>query len=280
MSFAPRDILIENGVRDDADVSLLNVAMAFSALSHEGINADRYFHHVSKLCADAGARHADLIAAGAKDDAATQLAALKHIIADREQYVGDAERYDDLQNADLMRVIDRRKGMPIALCILYIHVGRANGWMMEGVNFPGHFLARIEFAGERLIFDPFSGCEVMEAPALRQLIKRVRGPNAELLADYYKPCSNRETLLRLQNNIKLRLIEGEDYAAALQSVEWMRLMAPDDYRLLLDAGVLYAKTGQKAQATGALEKYITQVPDARDRFDAERMLREIRLMEE
>lgn len=278
MSFDPLGVLKENGGKEDAGVSLLNVAMAFSALSHTGINADRYFNHISKITADVGARHRELIEAGAADDAGTQLAALKHIIADREGYMGDDENYDDLQNADLMRVIDRRKGMPIALCLLYIHVGRANGWTVEGLNFPGHFLARIEYAGVRLIFDPFSSCEVLEAPALRRLLKQVRGPNAELLADYYKPSSNRETLLRLQNNIKLRMIEGEDYKGALQSVEWMRMMAPDDYRLLLDAGVLYTKTGQKAAATGALEKYIVMAPDARDRLDAERMLREITAM--
>jgi regulator of sirC expression with transglutaminase-like and TPR domain len=276
VSFDPLAILKDSGGKDDSEISILNIAMAFSALSHEGINADRYFNHVSKMAADAGARYKALTEAGADDDAGTRLAALKHIIADREGYAGDGERYGDLQNADLMRVIDRRKGMPITLCILYIHVARMNGWMAEGLNFPGHFLARIEHDGARLIFDPFAGCEVLEAPALRQLIKKVRGPNAELLADYYKPCTNRETLLRLQNNVKLRLIEAEDYAAALQSVEWMRMMAPMDYRLLLDAGVLYAKTGQSAQAAESLEKYIMLTPSARDRHDAELMLREIK----
>lgn len=275
MSFDPLAILKGNGGKDDADVNILNVSMAFSALAHPGINADRYFNHVSKLAADVSARHAALIEAGAADDAGAQLAALKHILADREGYAGDDERYDDLQNADLIRVIDRRKGMPITLCVLYIYVGRKCGWTVEGLNFPGHFLARIEHAGVRLIFDPFRACEVLEAPALRQLIKDVRGPNAELLADYYRPCSNREMLLRLQNNIKLRMIEGEDYKGALQCVEWMRMMAPDDYRLLLDAGVLYAKTGQGSPAAAALEEYIMRAPDARDRRDAERMLREI-----
>lgn len=276
MSFDPLAILKDSGGKDDADVNILNVAMAFSALAHPGINTDRYFNHVSKLVTDVSARHAALIEAGAADDAGTQLAALKHILGDREGYAGDDERYDDLQNADLISVIDRRKGMPITLCVLYIYIGRKCGWAVEGLNFPGHFLARVDHASVRLIFDPFASCDVMEAPALRQLIKDVRGPNAELLADYYRPCSNREILLRLQNNIKLRMIEGEDYKGALQSVEWMRMMAPNDYRLLLDAGVLYAKTGQGHPAAAALEEYIILAPDARDRLDAERMLREIR----
>jgi regulator of sirC expression with transglutaminase-like and TPR domain len=151
-----------------------------------------------------------------------------------------------------------------------------NGWMLDGLNFPGHFLARIEHAGERVIFDPFNACEIMEAPQLRELIKRVRGKNAELSADYYKPCTNRDTLIRLQNNVKLRLIEAEDYETALGAVEMMRLIDPQEYRLLLDGGVLSAKTGRNGEALALLDRYIALAPDARDRRDAEAIIAQIR----
>jgi len=274
--FDARAVLNESGGKKDSDIDLLSVALAFAASGRKGIVVDRYFHHASKLSKDVGARHRELIEAGAEDDAGTQLAALKHIIADRENYIGDSENYDDLQNADLMSVIDRRKGMPIALAVLYIHAGRANGWDVEGLNFPGHFLCRIQHNGARLIFDTFTGCEILEAPELRSLLKKIRGSNAELSVSYYQPCTNRETLIRLQNNIKLRLIEAEDYALALKSVEMMRMVDPNEYRLLFDAGVLYAKTGERQKAADVLEKYITISPNARDRRDAESILRQIR----
>ncbi len=276
MSLNSREILTESGKKEDGELSLFNVAMAFAAPAHEGINTDRYYNHISKAAQDVGQRYIELLNAGAKDDAGTRLAALKHILSDREGYEGDEDTYNDLQNVDMIRVIDRRKGMPIALSILYIHVGRLNGWAVDGLNFPGHFLCRIEHGGERLIFDPFAHCEVLEAPQLRQLIKKVRGTNAELSADYYKPCTNRETLIRLQNNVKLRLIEAEDYDGALHSVEMMRLIDPGEYRLLFDAGILYAKTGQRITAIDLLEEYVTLTPDARDRRDAEAILRQIR----
>ncbi len=275
MSFDFRSILKESGGKSDSDISLLSVALALAAASHEGIHADRYFNHVSKMAADAGARYIALLNAGAKDDAGVRLAALKYVLSEQEQYGGDSERYDDMQNADLMRVIDRRKGMPIALSLLYIHVARENGWEVDGLNFPGHFLCRMQFGAERIIFDPFSACKVMEAPDLRALLKKHQGERAELSADYYRPCGNREILLRLQNNVKLRLIEAEDYAAALEHVELMRLFAPEDYRLLFDVGVLYARTGRREDARGVLEKYVAQAPDARDRRDALALLASI-----
>lgn len=275
MTFDADAILKACGDKSDSGIDLFETALALCAPNHEGISIDKYRQHVAKLVHDVIARHAELIDAGAADDAGTQLAALKHILSDREAYVGDTDHYDDLQNADIMRVIDRRKGMPIALCLLYIHVGRACGCALDGLNFPGHFLCRIEKSGVRIIFDPFHDCKVMEASSLRTLIKEVRGPNAELSVDYYQACSNRDLLIRLQNNIKLRLIEGEDYKGALAEVERMRLMAPDEYRLLLDAGVLYAKTGRRGDALNVLEKYVGAAPDPRDRADAQRLIREI-----
>ncbi len=42
---------------------------------------------------------------------------LSRVIAGTFSYQGDRQTYDDLQNANLMRVIDRRKGLPVALAI-------------------------------------------------------------------------------------------------------------------------------------------------------------------
>lgn len=276
MTFDARAVLSESAGKDDSELNLLTLALAFAAPAHEGISIDKYFSHGAKIASEVGERYIALMNAGAEDDAGTQLAALKHILHDREGYTGDSETYDDLQNADMMRVIDRRKGLPISLCILYISAGRANGWQVDGLNFPGHFLARIERKGQRLIFDPFNGCVVMEAPELRQLLKKVRGGNAELSADYYRPCSNRDTLVRLENNVKLRLIDAEDYRAALDVIDLMRVFAPGEYRLLLDAGVLYVRTGQNAAAVDVLEKYIAIVPGEQDRREAEAILRTLR----
>lgn len=277
--FDARATLEENGRKEDVAVDLFGVAMAFSAGMHPGINADRYFNHMTKVSRDVAARHAELIAAGAADGAGTRLAALKHIIVEREGYTGDRDTYDDLQNADMIRVIDRRRGMPIALALLYICAGRAQGWQVEGLNFPGHFLCRMDYGAERIIFDAFSDCAVMDAADLRALVKKVRGPSAELSVDYYSPCGNRDILIRLHNNIKLRLIAAEDYDAALEAIEMMRLLDPAEYRLLFDAGILYAKTGKNAQASDVLEKYLNVVKNPRDRQDAEMILREIRARE-
>ncbi len=259
----------------DSSIDLAGAALAFGLLGHPGLHPERYTNHLNKLVRETAARHASLLAAGAEDDLPARLAALKHVLAEANGYQGDRVDYNNIQNADLIRVIDRRKGMPISLGILYIHAARGQGWAVDGLNIPGHFAFRMEKEGRVEIVDPFNACSLLKAPDLRALIKGALGPRAELSADYYRPMTNREMLIRLQNNIKLRQVEAEDYAGALATVEAMRLIDPAEFRLLLDAGVLYARTGQPAAAAAALEGYIENAPDPRDRHDAALLLRQI-----
>ena len=271
----PRNQLSEFGLKTDDDIPLGETAIILSAMLHPGLDTDRYYRHLKKLTLDVTQRYHDLLQAGAEDTAQTRIAALKHVIADQYGYHGNKDNYNDLQNADIVRVIDQRKGLPIALSILVLEAARGQGWQIEGLNFPGHFLLRMEHANARLIFDPFHQFGILDAPDLRSLIKEVAGPQAELSATYYQTASNRDILVRLQNNIKLRQIEAEDYAGALATVESMRLFAPREVRLLLDAGVLFAKTGQRAKAIEVLELYIEDAPSVRDRQDAQLLLRNL-----
>lgn len=264
------------GALDDNDVPLFDGALLLSAIRHQGLSLDRYKNHVKKIAKAVIEEHERLLAAGGEDTLETRLAALKALLVYEYEYQGDAETYDDLDNADIVRVIDRRKGMPITLSILYIAVAKEIGWFMVGLNWPGHFLVRMDHEGQRLIFDPFDGCNVMQAQDLRQLLKASLGEGAELSSTYYDAATNRDILVRLQNNIKIRQIETEDYAGALETVQILLLLAPAEYRLQLDAGVLYARTGQAEKAIIALEDYISVAPADKDRHDAAILLQHIK----
>lgn len=276
MDFDPGIYLRSLSSVADEDIDLGRAALALAALEQPGISTERYQFHLEKLAGDVKQRHDEFLKSGAQDNAETRLASLRHVLSDTQGYTGDHDTYDDLQNANLIRVIERRKGLPVVLAILYVQAGRAQGWDVCGLDFPGHFLCRIEQDGRRLIFDPFDHCRTLEAADLRSLLKKISGANAELSVSYYEPAGNRAMLIRLQNNIKFRQIEAEDYDAALKTVETMRLVDPLEFRLLLDAGVLYARTGRPNAAIGALESYMRQAPAGYDRRDAALLLRELR----
>ena len=276
LDFDPRFYLETAGGMPDEEIDLALCALAFSLFNYEGLSSDRYFHHLKRLAEEVKVRYAALLLEGSEDDVYAQIAALKHVLADDYGYSGDQDRYNDLQNADLVRVIDRARGVPILLTILYMHAARAQGWHVSGLNMPRHFLCKISKDGQSVIFDPFHDCRVWQAQDLRSLVKQNMGDEAELSADYYAPCSNREILVRLQNNIKYRLIDMEDYNAALKLVRLMRLFHPAEFRLLFDEGVLCARTERPRDAITALEAYIERVPDAREKHDAAMLLNQVK----
>lgn len=184
------------------------------------------------------------------------MAMLNAVLVDRYGYRGDSESYDNLMNANLMRVIDRRRGLPVALGILYLHAARAQGWEIYGLNFPGHFLLRLDLGGQRAIIDPFNGGAERDAATLRSMLKAMAGSAAELKPEHTAPVSNRDILLRLQNNIKLRLIQEERSGDALEVVETMLMIAPDRAELWREAGILHSHFDNMRAAIMAFEHYL------------------------
>jgi regulator of sirC expression with transglutaminase-like and TPR domain len=253
------------GEAEDDDIDLALTALAFAVRGRPEAGDARYVEHLHDITRDVAA------AARSADAPAGQLAALRHALIDVHGYHGDRDTYDDLRNADLAHVIDRRRGLPVALAILWLHAGRAQGWSLQGVNFPGHFLIQIDSAGERAILDPFNDGRRLEADALRQMVKAVAGEKAELNASHYAPASNRGILLRLQNNIKLRLLQQDDLAGALTVLDGMLMVGPRRAGLWREAGLLAAELENMRTAISHLETAAALAQEAatRQRIAAE-----------
>jgi regulator of sirC expression with transglutaminase-like and TPR domain len=176
-------------------------------------------------------------------------------------YQGDSETYEDMANANLIRVVERRRGLPVALGILWLHAADAAGWSAFGVDFPGHFLLALEGPKGKLILDVFAGGKILEVQDLRALIKRVEGEKAELRPGVVRPMTRREVLLRLQNNIKLRRLRGGDVKAALAATEDMLRLAPDHAALWREAGLMNQRLERIGAALGCLDRFLELVPE-------------------
>lgn len=256
--------------RGDRALDLMEGALAFAAFDAPTDRMASYRTHLDRMIQE--------VADSARDaeDAESRLAALCHVLFGLHGYAGDADTYDDLQNANLIRVIDRRKGLPVALGILMIHLARAQGWDMCGLDFPGHFLLRLDGPGERVILDPFNAGAPVDAPTLRSLLKATSGADAELAPRHYEPVPDRDILLRLQNNIKLRLIQARRVEEALSIVEHMLLLAPENPGLWRESGLMNAHIGNVRTALAALETYIDLEPAGLQRQEIQILIGELR----
>lgn len=261
----------------DEAIDLADVALVLASFDHPATDLKIYRDHLREL---ADAVHAAVQESGYDPDnpGPEEMAEILSRVISRDfHYSGDEESYNDLDNANLMRVIERRRGLPVSLGILYLSVARAQGWGAAGLNFPGHFLVRLESRdGRRVIIDPFYSGQILDSRELRERLKLVRGTAVELEANHYRPVTNRDVLIRLQNNVKTRRMELNEVAGALEAVAAMQILDPGNASLWREAGVMHMRLGHLKHAVEAFEGFVARTPEGADRRKIAQVVEELR----
>lgn len=269
---APRAALDAIGLLPDGEIDIADAALQLARVDAPEADWRAARVHLSDLARDA-VRISDGIA---PHDVPGQAGALAGLLGERHGYVGDADTYDDLANANLIRVIERRRGLPVALGILWLHAARAAGWTAHGIDFPGHFLIGLEGARRQTVLDVFAGGRSLDARGLRALLKRVEGNDAEVRPGTLAPMGTRAVLLRLQNNIRLRRLRAPDLPAALACAEDMLRIAPADAALWRDTAVLYQRLDQVGAAVRCFQRFLDLVPSGDAAIRARAAMDELR----
>ena len=234
------------GQREDADVPIAETALNLAALDHLGLDLAPYRDHLRQLADDARESYAAVRRGMAEVPAAAR--ALAETIGVRHGYQGDNATFDDPQNADLIRVIDRKRGLPVSLGILYIDLAHRLEVSAHGLNTPGHFLMTLGDAEQTRVIDPFNGGVVLNMEELR--------PWPQLPDDdptKYGPVGRRDVLLRLLNNIHSRALAGKDALRALTIAERMVLIAPRRADLWLELSKASETSGKMIAAMRAAQ---------------------------
>jgi regulator of sirC expression with transglutaminase-like and TPR domain len=252
---------------------IAEAALLMAGLDRPGKAFGQYLDHLERLAAEV-AEAARALDAG--KDLSRRVEALRGVFAERHRYRGDEESYDDPANANMMSVIERRQGLPVALGLLTIQAARAQGWRASGLNFPGHFLVGMDLRGQRALLDPFGGWRTLGASDMRQLLKAIAGLEAELSPQHYAAVDDRQILLRLQNNVRLRALQAGRFGEALRSLEIMLLIAPKAPELWRETGLVQAELGELRAAIAALERFIELAPGDPRADEAVQRIRSLR----
>ncbi len=258
--------LIRLGLVDEEDIVLDEAALTLALLDHPDTDLEPYHDLLADIAVRLDAVGGD--AATAEDRAA----ALASVLAGEFGFIGDQDSYDDPDNADLIRVIDRRRGLPVSLSILHVAAARRVGWRADLLDLPGHVLVLI--AGDvapgddaPVIVDPFHGGARVGAEQLAALLTAFGNGRASA-APTVGTMPNRAVLIRLLLNQATRAERGGKGRRALHLYRRMTLMAPayghawwEQARLeLVDGDVPAARRSLSAM----LE--ITREPELRQRI--------------
>jgi regulator of sirC expression with transglutaminase-like and TPR domain len=238
---AARRALDAAGGLPDDELDLAGTALHFARIDRPDLDWDAARARLSALVAEA-------IEALARrpDSPAGAVAGLSAVLHGRHGFEGDRASYDHADNANMLAVLQRRRGLPVALGVLWLHLGEAAGAVCCGLDLPGHFLIGFGASGNRMICDPFDGGRVVavEPPAL---LAARSGALAQ-------PMERRAVLLRLQNNIKARRVQAGDLAAAAICVSDMLRLAPASAPLWMELAELEERLGQTEAALRSLDR--------------------------
>ena len=113
------------------------------------------------------------------------------------------------QNSYINQVLESKKGNPISLGIIYLSVAWKLGLPIYGVNLPKNFIlaykdeyrqydAADESEDVLFYINPFNKGAVL---GRREIDYFVTQQQLEPLDSYYRPCSNRDIIVRLINNL-------------------------------------------------------------------------------
>src|SRR5512140_3727163 len=185
-------------------VPLDEAALAIAQEEYPALDVEEYLARLDGL----GERVARV--APAPTRAASTLGALRRVLHDEEGFRGNEQEYYDPRNSFLSDVLDRKLGIPITLSLLWIEVARRAGLELQGVGFPGHFLAKYASAsGPEVFVDAFHGGEMLSADECVARY-RARSGGRELDRRYLAAVTARQLLARLLHNLKRLYIGRRD----------------------------------------------------------------------
>jgi regulator of sirC expression with transglutaminase-like and TPR domain len=126
------------------------------------------------------------------------LARLNQYLFDGLGFTGNERDYYDPENSYLNRVLDRRTGNPVSLCLVYLLIARRLHLPVAGIGLPGHFLCRYQSSSAEFYIDAFNrGKLLSKADCIQYLVHG----NYSVRDEYLTPATPRRMLLRICGNL-------------------------------------------------------------------------------
>src|SRR5688572_13603144 len=176
-------------------------------------------------------------------------------------FTGNRDQFDDPRNSCLNEVMDRKKGIPITMALIYVEVARRAGLRAEGVNFPGHFLVRCledlhtDNPNDGLIVDPFHGGAILSEADCRNLLQPHMS-DAAFEPSLLARATRRQILVRMLLNLKKLYVKMHSFPQARATTDALLALQPSSLADLRDRGLLAYHMNHFSQALRDLEEYL------------------------
>ena len=188
--------------------------------------------------------------------------------------LGFSGNVNDFYNADnsyLQVVLNKRRGIPISMGVIWLELAHGLGLKSSGVSFPGHFLVQTDVGVGKVVIDPFTGRSLSERDLVAHLEELAEQDvimvpaSGYALARYLKPATPREILVRMLRNLQgIHRAEGHWQLLVAVQDRLITLM-PREWAEYRDRALAWAELGERQRARADLSRYLSQATETDDR---------------
>ena len=192
---------------------------------------------------------------------------LNRFLFEEQGFKGNTADYYDPRNSFLSDVLERKRGNPVTLAVLYLEVGRRLGLPLDGILFPGHFLVKCKLPDGMAIIDPYAGGASLDIADLQRRISLMRNgtePPRAAVMGMLGAAGKKEILVRMLRNLKEIYSRRKDWERALYTIDRIISVRPELAEEYRDRGTMYLKLECARAALFDLQAYLKMLPGARD----------------
>jgi len=244
--------------RPEESIDLGRAALTIALVDYSDLDIASYLRRIDELAVEVNQR------CGADADVFRSIASLNYVLFQQQGFKGNRDDYYDPKNSFLNDVIDRKRGLPITLSILYMEVGQRIGLAIEGVGFPGHFLVKTKSDGEEIVIDPFNAGDVKSSEELQAMLDQIYGGRVGLDRDVLATLPKKQILKRMLGNLKAIYGRADELVKMLAVLDRLIILDPGAVEEVRDRGAVYLRLEGYGQAKVDFETYLRLAPDAKD----------------
>lgn len=184
---------------------------------------------------------------------------------------GNEEDYYDPLNSCLNQVLERRKGIPVTLSVMYMEIARRLQMPVFGIGLPRHFVIEFNDGNYATYIDPYHGGRTVTARECFMLAgSRVADP--ALL----QRVSKKDIMRRMIQNLHRGYMRRGDWARAVVMLDLLLVGGgvgmPGIAGMHKLRGMLLIELRRYHDARADLEKYLALEPNAADQEEIRKQL--------
>jgi regulator of sirC expression with transglutaminase-like and TPR domain len=129
-----------------------------------------------------------------------QVLALNDLLFNKFRFTANTKNFHSVSNSMINIVLESKKGNPISLCVVYMHIAKALGMPVYGVNLPNLFILTYKTSEGQFYINAFNKGLIFQKSDIDNYLQHLRLSAREV---FYQPCTNLDIVLRVLRNLEV-----------------------------------------------------------------------------